>query len=231
MDSETDRRSQIESGEEFNPEIDTWTEFPVQTSPTLHFTPYPTDDSEKLLQNSTVEERSFVQLDRKAQVKPFHRSLLSSGKTGSIDPFQGPESKDSGDVRKKTHQVSIDHQDGPVLCTYYVDGTLIVVQEFQIGFWKQTPLGNVLGSSNMWYTIGKTKRYVFEKACVCRRASDMVSSVDGSVAYIEVWTKEHSSEFRQLPVTDIFVTVYHHKGYGALDKKVVQLENIKGYLF
>lgn len=57
----------------------------------------------------------------------------------------------------------------------------------------------------------------------------MVISTETNFAYLELWTKEHQSEIREGPVADIFAVVYFWtKGRNCLDKKVLQLENIKG---
>lgn len=81
----------------------------------------------------------------------------------------------------------------------------------------------------MWITKGSIQRLSTNKHCIFKEALEMVVSTESSVAYIELWTKEHQSAFREGPVADVFAIVYYWKnGQTGLDKKVLQLENIKG---
>lgn len=88
-----------------------------------------------------------------------------------------------------------------------------------------------LGAQNMFISKGSVQRLSMNNNCVFKEALEMVVSTDTNIAYIELWTKEHQSDIREGPVADIFAIVYFwRKGFNG-DKKVLQLENIKGYVW
>ncbi|KAF2901412.1 hypothetical protein ILUMI_04774 [Ignelater luminosus] len=129
----------------------------------------------------------------------------------------------------QSHNIYLSNNNGAVINAYYLDHNLIVVQELVVGFWNQSPLGNILGAQDMWISRGNTRRMVLGNGCVNKESPEMVISCNNSVAYIELWTKEHKSDKRERPVADVFVTIYMRLNRNGPDKKVLQLENIKGY--
>lgn len=133
-------------------------------------------------------------------------------------------------LKRQSHFININTENGCILKAFYIGYNLIICQEFLVSFWMQTPLGNVLGSQNMWIPRGQTKRMVLNNRCLQKDSIEKVICLETSVVYIELWMKEHKSEMRQGPVADVFVTVYFWKQrQNGLDKKVLQLENINGF--
>lgn len=186
----------------------------------------------------------IIPLNQSIKPRSFHRSLMQASEvksksfldtTHSSNLFEFSDSDSSisapkGVHHKKslTHEIDIYEKNGPVYNSYYINGVLIIVQELLITFWKQTALGNILGAQNMWLPHGNVQRISLERGCINKRSSEMILSSENSVAYVELWTKEHESKYRECPIADIFATIYFHRGHGMPDKKVLQLENIKG---
>lgn len=185
----------------------------------------------------------IIPLNQSIKPRSFHRSLMQAGEvksksffdtTNRSSFFEFSDSDSSMSAPKGLHKKSLTHEidiyekNGPVYNSYYINGVLIIVQELLITFWKQTALGNILGAQNMWLPHGNVQRISLERGCINKRSSEMILSSENSVAYIELWTKEHESKYRECPIADIFATIYFHRGHGMPDKKVLQLENIKG---
>lgn len=192
-----------------------------------------------LIEKSTS---NVIPLNQNIKTKSFHRSLMQTRvkqkpfldvyRSNVFEQSDSDSSmatpKGSSNKNSLTHGIDINSKGGAMFTTHYINGILIIVQEFMITFWKQTALGNILGAQNMWLPNGSLQRIILERGCINRRSSEMVLSCDSSVAYIELWTKQHESKFRECPIADVFATIYFHRGHGIPDKKVLQLENIKG---
>ncbi|RZC34992.1 uncharacterized protein BDFB_004301 [Asbolus verrucosus] len=134
------------------------------------------------------------------------------------------------DGKKLNHSISISKKNGAVLKAFYQDYNLVVTQQNLVSFWTQSALGNVLGAQNMWIPKGQAQRIPLNSTYVQKEAMEMVISTETSVAYVELWTKEHKSDVREVPVADVFATVYFWRlRQNGLDKKALQLENIKGF--
>ncbi|XP_044733522.1 uncharacterized protein LOC123296125 [Chrysoperla carnea] len=135
--------------------------------------------------------------------------------------------------KSEQHVVDISNDGGQVLSVHFLNSTLMIVQDKCISFWQQTPLGYMLGAQNMWLSLGKIQRLNFEVGYVnIRCVSQSCLSSDNATAFIELWAKEHKSERRERPITDVFAVVYFHqqtKKGNILDKKVIQLENTKSF--
>ncbi|XP_018569089.1 uncharacterized protein LOC108909276 [Anoplophora glabripennis] len=175
--------------------------------------------------NKSVEmkslHRSLQHVERKTD-----NSLADQSFTREWDPDNSPKQKS----KKQSHYISIEKQNGAVLKAFYIDFNLIVCQEKVISFWMQTPLGNVLGSQNMWIPRGQTQRLYLNGKCLQKESMEMIIAMETHVAYVELWTKEHKSDIREGPVADVFATVYFWKQrQSGLSKKVLQLENINGF--
>ncbi|KAJ8951585.1 hypothetical protein NQ318_020462 [Aromia moschata] len=180
---------------------------------------------ELLPYNKSVEmkslHRSLQYVKRKA-----HNGLVDNSFTREWEPDSSPKQKS----KKQSHYISMNKENGSILKAFYIDYNLIVCQENVVSFWMQTPLGNVLGSQNMWIPRGETQRLVLNSKCVQKESMEMVIAMDTHVAYIELWTKEHKSDIREGPVADVFATVYFWKQrQNGLERKVLQLENINGF--
>lgn len=128
----------------------------------------------------------------------------------------------------QSHIIYLSSSNGAIMNAYYLDYNLIVVQESIISFWNQTPLGNMLGTQDMWIPKGTAQRLVLGNGCTHKESTEVVISREDSVAYIELWTKEHKSDKRERPVADIFVAIYLRLNRNKPVRKVIQLENIKG---
>lgn len=187
----------------------------------------------------------YIPLNRNMKIKSLHTSLMYANSkcksnaaksaifelSDSDSSIASPKTPKGILTRKSTtHEIDINRNDGAVFNAYYVDDILIIVQVKRITFWKQTALGNILGVQNMWLPRGNLERIILDPGCVNRRSSEMTMSVDNAVAYMELWTKEHKCCYRECPIADVFATIYFQKGNSAPDKKVIQLENIKGYV-
>lgn len=84
----------------------------------------------------------------------------------------------------------------------------------------------------MWIPRGNTQRLMLNNKCIQKESKEMLFCSDTNVAYVELWTKEHKSDIREGPVADIFITIYFWKQrQTGIDKKVLQLENITGYVY
>ncbi|XP_028140443.2 uncharacterized protein LOC114334576 [Diabrotica virgifera virgifera] len=169
-------------------------------------------------------------------IKSLHKSLQFSSKkknslTANSSVCQEWDINNTKQkLKKQSHTISIDSENGSVLKAFYVGYNLILCQEFLVSFWMQTPLGNVLGSQQMWIPRGQTQRISLNNRCLQKDSMEKVICLDTSVVYIELWMKEHKSEVRQGPVADVFITLYYWKQrQNGLDKRVLQLENINGF--
>ncbi|KAJ8923359.1 hypothetical protein NQ315_001917 [Exocentrus adspersus] len=187
-----------------------------------------------ILENNAKYE--LLPYNKPVEVNSLHKSLQVKRKNSdSLTGHSFHREWESDNLskqksKKQSHYISINKQNGAVLKAFYIDFNLILCQENVVSFWMQTPLGNVLGSQNMWIPRGQTQRLVLNGKCVQKESMEMVISMETQVAYVELWTKEHKSDIREGPVADVFATVYFWKQrQNGLDKKVLQLENIKGF--
>ncbi|XP_050298677.1 uncharacterized protein LOC126737715 [Anthonomus grandis grandis] len=175
----------------------------------------------------------FIAFDKETVTKPLlscslgsskRKSVHSEGETG-LSSWQTTGTKS----KKDQHSIHVSRDGGPVLKVFYLDFNLILCQESLVSFWTQTALGNVLGAQNMWISKGSIQRSV-NNNCTIKESLEMVVTSENCIAYVELWTKEHLSAIREGPVADIFAIVYFwRKGGSALEKKVLQLENINGF--
>uniref|UniRef100_A0A1Y1LNE0 Uncharacterized protein n=2 Tax=Photinus pyralis TaxID=7054 RepID=A0A1Y1LNE0_PHOPY len=166
--------------------------------------------------------------NNEAKVKSLHQCLTQTKKKPQTNCLTGKRTKTDRRV-SQSYAIDLSVRNGAIMNAYYLDYNLVIVQELLVSFWTQTPLGNVLGAHDMWMPKGDTKRLVLGNGCLRQDSSDTVTVMDTSIAYFELWTKEHVSDRRERPVADIFVTIYLKLMGGAPDKKVLQLENIHGY--
>ncbi|XP_022900360.2 GRIP and coiled-coil domain-containing protein-like [Onthophagus taurus] len=130
-----------------------------------------------------------------------------------------------------SNSIRIDYAKGKVLGAHYIGYNLVLVQEQLVSFWTQSPLGNMLGAQNLWVSKGSVQRLPLDNNYTkCKESRQVVVNFDNkSCAYIELWTKEHKSEKRELPLADVFATVYFWtNSQQELNKKLLQLANIKG---
>ncbi|CAG9817597.1 unnamed protein product [Phaedon cochleariae] len=173
-----------------------------------------------------------------SEIKSLHRSLQFDKKKNdnlAVDAslaheWDATDGSPKQKSKKQSHSITIAKENGQVIKAFYVDYNLIVCQEYVISFWMQTPLGNILGSQDMWVPRGHTQRLVLSNKCTQKDSMEKVICTESSVVYIELWMKEHKSEMRQGPVADVFVALYFWKQrQNGLDKKVLQLENINGF--
>ncbi|XP_072382846.1 uncharacterized protein [Diabrotica undecimpunctata] len=169
-------------------------------------------------------------------IKSLHKSLQFSSKkknsltTNSSLCQEWDINNTKQKLKKQSHTITINSENGSVLKAFYVGYNLVLCQEFLVSFWMQTPLGNVLGSQQMWIPRGQTQRISLINRCLQKDSMEKVICLDTSVVYIELWMKEHKSEVRQGPVADVFITLYYWKQrQNGLDKRVLQLENINGF--
>ncbi|XP_019771448.1 uncharacterized protein LOC109545289 isoform X2 [Dendroctonus ponderosae] len=183
-----------------------------------------------------LDPATFISFDKDRSPNSFYRCLNSTmpKRTAAleIEPSSTSWASNSPNSRQKRdqHLIQVSNNNGRVINVFYRDYNLILCQETLISFWTQTALGNVLGAQNMWIKKGSIRRLSTNKHGIFKEALEMVVSTESSVAYIELWTKEHQSAFREVPVADVFAIVYYWKnGQTGLDKKVLQLENIKGF--
>lgn len=146
-----------------------------------------------------------------------------------VDDSPGTSKQNKNDKRSTlSHSISTSKSAGAVVNAFYRNFNLIVVQEFEVTFWGQSALGNILGAHNMWLQKGQVSRLVLDSGCVQKDSNEMVISLENSVAYVELWTKEHKSDKREIPVADVFAALYFCKlRQNGVCKKVLQLENIK----
>lgn len=206
------------------------------------------ESKQELVDSSRVSPRNgaYVPLNKQVKTKSLHRNLIpnrSLRKRLNFNAGNDVEDADDWDLcstpsgrnqksekrNAQSHSIDICNENGVVLKAYYVDFNLIIAQEFTVSFWSQSALGNVLGAQNMWIPKGQINRLVLDNGCVHKSSSEMVLSSENSVAYVELWTKEHKSDKRERPVADVFATVYFCKQrQNGVFKKVLQLENING---
>lgn len=183
----------------------------------VSLSPLPILDLEVLPLKPVMEVKS---LQRSLVIKPRRKRLSNSY-------LQDWDSKMEHNNLK--HSIEINIKNGKVLRAFYQDYNLVVVQQASVSFWTQSALGNVLGAQNMWVPKGNTPRILLNDSYCQKDAKEMVISNETSLAYIELWTKEHKSDVREVPVADVFVTVYFWRlRQNGLEKKALQLENIKG---
>lgn len=178
-----------------------------------------------------IPNLEVLPVNTQIEVKTLHRSLTLPNRRRSLLNNYGPHNWNSGSSsdNKLNHLIKISMKDGDVLRAFYQDFNLVIVQENYVSFWTQSALGNVLGAQNMWIPKGKIQRIALNSSYVQTNANDMVISTETSVAYVELWTKEHKSEVREVPVADVFAMVYFWRlRQNGLEKKALQLENIKG---
>lgn len=185
----------------------------------------------------------YVALDPEVKPKSLHRNLvqLKARRKRAVTDCDTDESpqwdveESPVVVRQKvdkraalSHSIRISSESGAIVQAFYVDFNLIIVQESTVTFWTQSALGNILGTHNMWVPKGKATRLVLDNGCVQKESREMVTSVENSIAYIELWTKEHKSDKREIPVADVFAAIYFcRQRQNGVFKKVLQLENIK----
>lgn len=165
-------------------------------------------------------------------IKSLHRNLMQSKRTPKTNYWNGLNKKNEQTISStNSHSIYINRENGPVLNAFYIENNLIICQEHGVSFWEQSALGNILNAQNMWLPKGHIQRLVFNNKYVQKKSKEMIISMETSIALVELWTKEHKSELRERPVADVFATVYFwkHRQTG-LDKKVIQLENIKGFV-
>ncbi|CAH0563592.1 unnamed protein product [Brassicogethes aeneus] len=168
----------------------------------------------------------------------LHRSLTAVAEKKPSDGFEcgcaAEQSWETFSQQKSksddSHSVFVSKAHGAVLKAFYLDDHLIVAQEFRVSLWTQSALGNVLAAQNMWIPKGSAPRMVLNNRSTLKDSSEMVFCREATVAYVELWIKEHKSEIRQGPVADVFATVYFwKKRQNGLEKKVLQIENINGF--
>ncbi|XP_045476864.1 putative histone-lysine N-methyltransferase 1 [Harmonia axyridis] len=193
----------------------------------------PSQITKRLLEVKPFCERSDIQslhnlLNRPVKKVSSSIVLNSVHDWDSDNSMNGKQKFESS--KNNSHFISFNKENGSILNAVYVDFHLILIQEFSVSMWNQTALGNVLGAQNLWIFNGDTKKLILNKECIRKKSLEMTVSTDDCVAYFELWTKEHKSDFRQGPVADIFVIVYFWlQKSNKIDKKVHQLENIKGF--
>lgn len=159
-------------------------------------------------------------------VKSLHRSLTlpKRNTSSSTDWRVAVESQ----KKSESHVIQIDRNNGDIIKASYDDFHLVVAQEHTVTFWTQSALGNILGAQNMWIPKGEGQRLALNSTYVMKESKEMVISCETSVAYVELWIKEHKSDFREVPLADVFVTVYFWRlRQSGVEKKSLQLENIK----
>ncbi|EFA09082.1 uncharacterized protein LOC103314146 [Tribolium castaneum] len=194
------------------------------------------EEDEESVQNSLspvpIPDLEVLPVNTDIEIKSLHRSLTRTNRRKLFLNNYGLHNWNSGshsDNRKLNHSISITKEDGAVLRGFYQDFNLVIVQEKSVSFWTQSALGNVLGAQNMWIPKGQIQRIPLNSTYVQKDANEMVISTETSVAYVELWTKEHKSDVREVPVADVFATVYFWRlRQSGLEKKALQLENIKG---
>ncbi|KAF5293618.1 hypothetical protein FQA39_LY03103 [Lamprigera yunnana] len=186
-----------------------------------------------------IECTSFAE-DNENYIKSLHQYLSQprkkpKEKNDSVSNQDWDERFDTEQSQKgerktmQSYAIHLSFCNGAITNAYYLDFNLVIVQEFLISFWNQSSLGNVLGVQDMWVPKGDIKRLVLGNGCAHKESSESVMVLDNSIAYVELWTKEHKSDKRERPVADIFVTIYLRLNGTGPDKKVLQLENIHGY--
>ncbi|KAK5641495.1 hypothetical protein RI129_010042 [Pyrocoelia pectoralis] len=182
------------------------------------------------IQRTNIDSVHLIE-SNETKIKSLHQCLTQPRKKLSMNkkPKCGKQSTKSDKRVSQSYAIDLSGRNGAIMNAYYLDYNLVIVQELLVSFWAQTPLGNVLGAQDMWLPKGETKRLVLGNGCTRQDSSDTIMVLDTSIAYFELWTKEHISDRRERPVADIFVTIYLKLTGSAPDKKVLQLENIHGY--
>nr|CAI5868458.1 unnamed protein product [Callosobruchus analis] len=217
-------------------------EVDVETIPSFNLPvdPLRVDTRTLLPEPKNGEKYEIVPFTRPSGSKSLLKSLQlckRKSDSGSIEQNGTQDwDSDSGSVKmkaakKQSHSINITKENGQILKAFYVDYNLVICQESCISFWMQTSLGHVLGSQDMWIPRGRSQRITLNQhKCIQKESMEMVVSTETTVAYVELWTKEHQSEIRQGPVADVFATVYFWKQrQKGVEKKVLQLENINGF--
>lgn len=188
----------------------------------------------------------YVALDPEIKPKSLHQTLgtqrarrrrfcLTDGETDeaancdTADESASTSKQNKNDKRSTlSHSICTSKSAGAVVNAFYRNFNLIIVQEFEVTFWNQSALGNILGAHNMWLQKGQVSRLVLDNGCMQKDSNEMVISLENSIAYVELWTKEHKSDKREIPVADVFAAIYFCKPrQNGVFKKVLQLENIK----
>lgn len=189
----------------------------------------------------------YITLDPEIKPKSLHRTLVhqKTRKRRFCNNTTDCEAEDSpnwdtdespstskhnrNDKRNNlSHSIRISKDAGAVIKAFYSNFNLIIAQEYEVTFWNQSALGNVLGAHNMWLPKGQINRLVLDNGCMQKDSNEMVISLESSIAYVELWTKEHKSDKREIPVADVFAALYFCKlRQNGVFKKVLQLENIK----
>nr|CAH7752693.1 unnamed protein product [Callosobruchus chinensis] len=217
-------------------------EVDVETVPSINLPvdPLRVDTRSILPEPKNGETYEIVPFTRPSGSKSLLKSLQlykRKSDSGSIEQNGTQDwDSDSGSVKlkatkKQSHSINIAKENGHILKAFYVDYNLVICQESCVSFWMQSSLGHVLGSQNMWIPRGRAQRITLNQhMCIQKESMEMVVSTETTVAYVELWTKEHQSEIRQGPVADVFATVYFWKQrQKGVEKKVLQLENINGW--
>ncbi|XP_017775058.1 PREDICTED: uncharacterized protein LOC108561574 [Nicrophorus vespilloides] len=138
----------------------------------------------------------------------------------------------AGVFEKSSHMIEVFEEDGRILNCIYHGNHLVVIQTYSVSFWSQSALGLVLEAQNMWIPKGNICRLPLDNVCHLVESADSVFYAEGnnSYAYVELYTKEHKSEKRERPVTDVFVVVYFwRERQKEPEKKLLQLENIASH--
>lgn len=187
----------------------------------------------------------YIALDPEIKPKSLHRTLVQqrirkrrlyntdyeTDDSPNWDTDESPSTSRPNRNDKRynlSHSICVSKDAGAVIKAFYVNFNLIIVQESEVIFWNQSALGNILGAHNMWLQKGQVSRILLDNGCLQKESREMVISLENSVAYVELWTKEHKSDKREIPVADVFAAIYFCRNrQNGVFKKVLQLENIK----
>ncbi|KAJ3645587.1 hypothetical protein Zmor_023230 [Zophobas morio] len=187
------------------------------------------DQSVRNLSPVPIPDLEVLPVSKEVETKSLHRSLTITNRR-KFHTNYGLHNWNSNCSRKLNHAITISKKNGSVLRAFYQDYNLIIVQQNLISFWTQSALGNVLGAQNMWIPKGEIQRITLNSTYTQKNAAEMVITTETSVAFVELWTKEHKSDVRQVPLADVFATVYFWRlRQTGLEKKALQLENIQGF--
>ncbi|CAH1183500.1 unnamed protein product [Ceutorhynchus assimilis] len=204
--------------------------------------------------NKSLERHdSAIQTDPEVQHE-FHSQILNIQKTSDEDSEEELSEKSSSppasdqftDYAKQQtedakwintkkqlenqNSITVNTGQGPILKIFYVDFDLVLCQELLVSFWYQSAPGNVLGAQDMWTSKGSIQRQPMPNNCTLKESLEMVACSYFSLAYIELWTKEHENYQQEVPVTNVYAVVYFWmKQYNGSVKKVLQLGNINGF--
>lgn len=183
----------------------------------------------------------YVALDPEIKPKSLHRTLITQrirkkrfyNTDCEADESTNWDTVDSPSTSKQkrntlSHSIDTTKEAGAVVNAFYKNFTLVIAQEYAVSFWCQSALGNILEAHNMWLPKGQVSRLVLDSGCIQKDSNEMVISLESSIAYVELWTKEHKSDKREIPVSDVFAAIYFCRlRQNGVFKKVLQLENIK----